>query len=176
MAITIDWGTGIINVPKMDLVLIQSAPTEIRELDLNVFRLNLKEEENSVDGISFLRTHKHNTTVAVGGVVLARVIEIINGYTVTFEDGQYAVNLVGANSNVSEVVNVNQVSIRSSNSAGLQDSAVLFSAAEKIREMYILAGLELGTPAIATPAGTTAGEVEVSYAGDGINSLTVTRQ
>lgn len=37
----------------------------------------------------------------------------------TFEDGQYAVNLIGANSNIADRVNVNQVSVRSANSAGL---------------------------------------------------------
>ena len=52
-------------------------------------------------------------------VTRGRVVEIINGYTVTFEDGQYAVNLTGANSNISDVANVNQVSIRAANSAGL---------------------------------------------------------
>jgi hypothetical protein len=57
--------------------------------------------------------------VDVGGVVLARVVEIINGYTVTFEDGMYRVTLVGANSNISDVTNLNQVSIASTNSAGL---------------------------------------------------------
>jgi hypothetical protein len=34
----------------------------------------------------------------------------------------YAVNLVGANSNVGEVTNVNMVSVRTSNSAGLVHS------------------------------------------------------
>ena len=67
--------------------------------------------------------------MSVGGVILARVIQIINGYTVTFEDGQYAVNLVGANSNVGDVVNVNQVSVRSANSAGLQDLSTLLASA-----------------------------------------------
>jgi len=46
------------------------------------------------------------------------VVEIINGYTVTFEDGQYRVTLLGANSNVADVTNVNQVSIQPNNSAG----------------------------------------------------------
>ena len=54
---------------------------------------------------------------------------MINGYTVTFEDGQYAVNLVGANSNVGDRVNVNQVSVRSANSAGLQDLSTILSSA-----------------------------------------------
>jgi len=119
MAISIDWGQKIINVPKADLTLVQSSPTEIRELDINSFRLSLRDLEDDDAGMNFDSTHTHNTTVNVGGVSLARVIQIINSYTITFEDGQYAVNLVGANSNVGDVVNVNQVSVRASNSAGL---------------------------------------------------------
>ena len=119
MAITIDWDDKIIQVPRNDLLLVQSAPTEIRELDIDAFRLELKALEASAEGMPFVDTHNHNPPVTVGGVTLARVIEIINGYTVTFEDGQYAVNLVGANSNIADVTNVNQVSVRSANSAGL---------------------------------------------------------
>lgn len=119
MAITIDWGTKVINVPKADTLLIQSSPTEIRQLDLDSFRLTLKNLEDSEDGMVFETTHNHVAPITVGGVTLARVVELINGYTVTFEDGQYAVNLVNANSNVGDNVNVNQVSVRSANSAGL---------------------------------------------------------
>lgn len=129
MAISINFGTKVIDIPKNDMTLIQSVPTEIRQLNLDTFRLTLKDLEDSEDGMAFERTHKHNTSVTVGGVTLARVIEIINGYTVTFEDGQYAVNLVGANSNVGDVVNVNQVSVRSANSAGLQDLSTILIAA-----------------------------------------------
>lgn len=136
MAITIDWGTKVISVPKADLTLIQSTPTEIRQLNLDTFRLTLKDLEDDPEGMPFDRTHNHNTSVTVGGVTLARVIEIINGYTVTFEDGQYAVNLVGANSNVGDVVNVNQVSVRSANSAGLQDLSTILSAAYQ-GEIYV---------------------------------------
>lgn len=125
MAITIDWGTRVIFIPRNDLTLIQLAPTEIRELNLNEFRMSLKDLEDSEDGIAFPDTHRHNTEVTIAGLVLARVIEIINGYTITFEDGQYAVNLVGANSNVADVVNVNQVSVRSQNSAGLISSMLI---------------------------------------------------
>lgn len=119
MAITIGWAAKIIYVPRADMALIQSSPLEIRELNLNVFRMALKALEASEEGMPFLDTHNHNAEVSVGGVTLAMVVEIINGYTITFEDGQYAVNLVGANSNVADVVNVNQVSVRSANSAGL---------------------------------------------------------
>lgn len=122
MAITINWLTKVINIPKADLTLVQSTPTEIRELNLNSFHLELRDIEDSEEGIVNLKTHTHNTEVSLGGITFARVIEIINGYTITFEDGQYAVNLIGANSNVGDVVNVNQVSVRSQNSAGLISS------------------------------------------------------
>jgi hypothetical protein len=119
MAISINYLTRVISIPKADLTLVQSTPFEIRELDIDSFRLELKDIEDSVGGVPFVDTHRHNTAVNVGGVTLARVVEIINGYTVTFEDGNYAVNLSGANSNIGDVVNLNQVQIRSANSAGL---------------------------------------------------------
>lgn len=119
MAITINYLTKVISVPKADTQLVQSVPTEIRQLDIDLFRLTLKDLEDDEDGMPFLDTHNHTPPITVGSVTLARVVEIINGYTVTFEDGQYAVNLVSANSNIADVTNVNQVSIRSANSAGL---------------------------------------------------------
>jgi hypothetical protein len=119
MTISVDYRTRVISVLKSDLTLIQSSPIEILEMDLNWFRMQLKSWEDDPPGMVMPITHNHYAPVSVGGVTLARVVELINGYTVTFEDGQYAVNLVGANSNVGDNVNVNQVSVRSANSAGL---------------------------------------------------------
>lgn len=92
MAISVDYLTRVISVPKSDLTLLQSSPVEIRELDLNWFRLQLKSWEDDPAGMVMPTTHNHYPPVSVGGVTLARVIELINEYTVTFEDGQYAVN------------------------------------------------------------------------------------
>jgi len=129
VAITINWPTGVINVPREDMVLKQLTPVEIRELNLNSFRLTLKNLEDTPDGMGFLKTHVHNTEVQLGGLVFARVIEILEPYTVTFEDGQYTVDLVGANSNVGDRINANQVSVRSYNSAGLiSNSAIEYSS------------------------------------------------
>lgn len=126
MALSVDPATFIIHIPRADMTLVQSSPTEIRELNLNDFRLALKAWEAGGDGLNegatFLKTHTHNTEVSLGGLTFARTIELLAPYTVTFEDGQYAVNLVGANSNVGDRVNVNQVSVRSQNSAGLISS------------------------------------------------------
>ena len=150
MAISINWGTKVISVPRADMVLLQSTPTEIRQLSINTFRVALNELQADVSGMTFLATHDHNKAINLGGVVIARVIEIINGYTITFEDGQYAVNLVGANSNIADVTNVNQVSVRSSNSAGLQDLSTLLASAYQNQVVFSAVG-QSGTD---TPVGT----------------------
>ena len=122
MNVSVNWLTKTITIPKSELVQVQATPNEIYQLDLQAFRLALLDIQDSPDGIVYPDTHRHNTTVTVGGVTLARVIEIINDYMIEFEDGQYAVNLIGANSNVADRVVVNQVSVRSANSAGLVQS------------------------------------------------------
>ena len=116
MAISVNWATKVISVPQSYLSHLGGV---IYELDLDALRLDLKALEAGEAGMSFLDTHSHNTTVTLGGVTLARVVEFINGYTVTFEDGQYAVEAKGANSNIADVMNLNQVSLRTFNSAGL---------------------------------------------------------
>tara|TARA_R110002111_G_scaffold1288_1_gene8818 strand:+ start:2492 stop:3637 length:1146 start_codon:yes stop_codon:yes gene_type:complete len=158
MAITIDFATKIISVPRNDMTLLtdEDDPIEIRRLTINDFRIELRVLEASQAGIDDPDTHIHNPSVTVGGVVLARVVEIINGYSVTFEDGQYAVNLAGANSNIADVVNVNQVSVRSANSAGLQDLSTLLTAAYQGQVVFNTSG-QAGT---AIPVGTRATPVD----------------
>lgn len=114
--ISINHLTKVIFVPQADLTPVS---TGLYELDVNDFRLWLKDLEDDEAGIALPTTHRHNTEVTLGGVTLARTVEIINGYSITFQDGQYAVRLVGANNNIADVLNVNQVSLRSNNSAGL---------------------------------------------------------
>lgn len=113
--VSVDWPNKIINVPQSDLTLISGS---VYEHDVDDFRLALKALEDD-QGIPFPDTHRHTTSATIGGVTLARVVEIINGYVVTYEEGNYAVNLVGANNNIADVATVNGVSIRPSNSAGL---------------------------------------------------------
>jgi hypothetical protein len=122
MAITINWPTGVINVPKADLTLIQASP-EVRQIDLNWFRMQLKDLEDSDDGMIFPYTHNHNTEVTLSGLTYARIVEITNGYTVEFEDGQYTINCVGANHNLADVKVANQVSLIVNNAAGLISNA-----------------------------------------------------
>jgi len=116
MAITIDWDTKVISVPQADLTPIEGT---LYELDVDAFRLELKALEDTEEGMNFPDTHRHNTEVVIAGATYARTVEIINGYTVTFENGSYRVRLAGANNNILDVANLNSVSIAPQNSAGL---------------------------------------------------------
>jgi hypothetical protein len=136
VAVTVNFVTKIISINKVDMVLIQSTPTEIYQLDMDVLRTTLNDIMDNADGIVHDTIISHNAGVTVSGAILAQVIQFINGYTITFEDAQYAVNIVGANTDLGDKVNVNQVSVRTSNSAGLQDlnslQAASFSGAVAI--------------------------------------------
>lgn len=119
MAITIDWGPRIINVPQADLTLISGT---LYELDVDVFRLTLKDLEDDEAGAVFPDTHRHNTEVTLSGVTYARTVEIINGYTVSFQNTgtPYTVSCVGANHNIGDVTNFDGgMSLLIGNSAGL---------------------------------------------------------
>lgn len=152
----IDWANRIINVSRTGLTLVQASP-EIRLLDLDLFRLELKALEASEEGVSFLDTHEHVAPFDVGSVTLARAVKIINGYTCTFEDGQYAVNFDGANTNLAEVSNVNQVSIRPNNSAGLTFSREV--QIQSFEGAQIWVDTLLGQSGTAYPIGTPASPV-----------------
>lgn len=144
MAISINPLTFVISIPKTDMSLVQSSPFEIRELDINAFRLELKAWEDD-EGITFQKTHNHNTEVTISGVILARVVEILEPYTITFEDGNYAVNLIGANSNISDKINLNSVSVRSANSAGLTTPASPSDIASAVWSSLIINNQTVGT-------------------------------
>ena len=151
MPITVDWPNKVVEIPRNDMPLVQSNPIEIRSLDLQQLHLTLRALEAG-DGIDYPHTHDYVLPFDVGGTSLAPVLAMINDYTVRFEDGQYAVNLIGANSNVGDVVNINQVSVRSSNSAGLTFSEQI--NAQSFVEQAISIDANDGFPGTAFPTGT----------------------
>jgi len=119
MAISVNWITGEIFVPKADTQLVSLGPPEVRQHDTDAFRLELKDLEDDAEGRPWPRTHNHNLPVTIAGVTYARTFEVIPPYFVTYEDGQYRVSLTGSNNNIIDVATVNQVGIISNNSAGL---------------------------------------------------------
>lgn len=114
--ISINCATKVISVPLADLTLVSPG---IYRLDIEDFRLWLKDWEDSELGMAMPDTHRRNAPVTLSGTTYAQQLEIINGYTVTFENGSYRVRVVGGNHNIADVMNSNSVSIEIGNSAGL---------------------------------------------------------
>ncbi len=152
---------------------IQSSPYEIRELDIDLFRAALKDLEDDVEGMTFLDTHRHVSSSSIGGVTLAKIVEIINGYTITFENDTYAVSISGGNTNIIDVTNLNSVSVRSSNSVGLVD----FDPNKYILELWTKHGLNPENPFTHTPTRfyDEDGTIDQEVTGDGESNTTVTR-
>jgi hypothetical protein len=118
MTVSINWPTGVITIPQNQLTFISGSTYS---LDVDAFRLALKDLEDSEEGQVWPDTHRHSTASTLSGVVYARQVEILAPYTVTFEDvgTPYTVSCIGANHNLADVKNVNQVSLIIGNSAGL---------------------------------------------------------
>jgi hypothetical protein len=202
MPISINWLTKVIHVPQSYLTPVGP---DSYELDVNQFRLDLKNIEDGGEGMYFEDTHRHNTEVVLAGVTYARTFEVINGYQVEFEDGQYQVRLYGANHNLSDVKVLNSVSIIAQNSAGLQTvniagggeapsaaqvaaavwtyvTRTLTSAAgltteqaTQLAEVHKIHGLKTGVPLVVAPTTRTAGDVSQSIGQSG-DTVTITRQ
>lgn len=137
MAITIDYSDQttpeyVINIPRTDMTLVQSSPTEIRELDIDTLRTTLNDLMDDPEGMPYPTNHVHTAPLTVAGITLARVVEILDPYVIQFEDGQYNVNVTGGNSNISDVVVKNQVGVNTANSGGLIEVAVAGVAPEDI--------------------------------------------
>lgn len=119
MAYSVNWGTKVITIPKADTDFVSASP-DVRELDVTVLWNTLIDIEETDAAMSFPPIVENTAPkVLTTELTLGRCVLIINGYTLTFEDGLYAVNIIGGNSNLSQVVNKNSVSVNTDNSAGL---------------------------------------------------------
>lgn len=120
MALSLNSATKVITVPQADLTLISGT---LYELDTNAFRLEVGQLLDDEDYIWMPYAFTHNTEVTVAGVTYARFIEMINGYSVEFENGSYSVRLAGSNNNIFDVeagvLVQNSVQVIPTNSAGL---------------------------------------------------------
>ena len=118
----IDWPNRVITVFQTDS-FISFAGGNVWDMDTDGFRRAVMQlEDDLLGGLAYPPVFSHNTTVLLGGIEYARIIEIINGYTITFDDvvsGAYVINLIGSNNNILDVTNLTTVQVRSNNSAGL---------------------------------------------------------
>lgn len=119
MAYAVDWSTKIITIPKADTTLVTSTPNEIRSLDVTTFWTAIHVIQASSVAMPFLPIMANTPPSVIAGITFARVVQLINGYTITFENGSYGVNIIGGNSNIKDNTNFNSVSVGSANSAGL---------------------------------------------------------
>jgi hypothetical protein len=132
MDVTFDYSDPaayVIQIARDSLTLIQASPVEIRQFNIDDFRWVLMDLQDNDDNIWAPTTHRHTPPFTISGVTLARVLEILEPYWLEFEDGQYNVNIVGGNSNVSDRTIKNSVGLNTANSAGLQDPFALQAAA-----------------------------------------------
>ena len=192
MAISIDFATKVITVPQADLVLVSGS---LYELDTETkFRADVNALMDDETGIVFDDPILHNTEVSIVGTTYARFIEVINGYSLTFENLLYTVRLVGSNNNLFDVeagiLNASgNVTVVGQNSAGLivvttgsgldagQD-AKLTSVEAKAEELWTLLGLKVGVKITITPSGidSESGDIEIDFTGDGVSSTVMDRQ
>lgn len=158
--ISIDYSTFIIYVPKSYTQLVSLDPQtglEVRQINLTTFSQDLANLQDDELGMWASTAFEYTAPIQVGGVQLAPVVVILSPYTVEFEDGQYAVQLNGANTNLQDKVIVNQVSIRPNNSAGLTFSDIINEQSYQGASVWI--DSTDGLPGTQFPRGTPTDEV-----------------
>lgn len=124
MALSIDPATRVITIPKSDLTPVSGT---LYVLNTESFRNAMNALLDDEDYIWMPDWAIRNKPVEVGGVTLAQTIQMINGYSITFDDSggtdAYSVRLEGSNNNLFDIqngiLNQNLVQVIPTNSAGL---------------------------------------------------------
>lgn len=176
MAITVDWITKTFSVPQADLTLVSGTL-----FDLNTetqFRQPVNAIMAGEEGIVFEDPMRHFTQVTISGVTYARLIEVINGYNVTFTPNtQWTARLQGSNNNIFDVqggvLNQNQVQVIPNNSAGLINADISEQTVEGTRT--VRGALRLILSALAGKlSGAATTTVTIRDADDTKNRITAT--
>lgn len=182
MAISIDYPSGNIFIPKGDTTLLglDAQGNQIREFDVLQFWRDLRAAEDSEEGRAFPRILDSDPPQTAFD--LARSVLITVYYFVEFDDASgtdaYKVRLALANNNIADQQILNLVQLQSSNSAGLAQSSLIDQTNQRTTELWQNEGLEVGNPLTVTPASrsTQDNTIDLDLTGDGISSTTVTRQ
>ena len=186
MALSLDPATRVITVPQADLTFVSGT---LYTLDSDQFRKDVMTLLASEPYAWLPDAYRHNTEVTVAGVTYARTIEIINGFSVTFEDtgSAYTVRIEGSTNNIFDVENgilnpTALVTVISTNSAGLQTvtsgSGLDPTQSTQLQEIYKLLGLDAAVTVTITPTGvdTSDAAIDINFTGDGVNTTTMDRQ
>ena len=112
-------------MPESYLVLVGGT---LYDLDTNKFRIDVITLLSDQYHIWMPDAFEHATLATIVGTDLARRIQLINNYSIEFEDGRYSVRLIGSNNNFFDVAGgflvQNSVQVIPGNSAGLVQSSV----------------------------------------------------
>ncbi|HMA78370.1 MAG TPA: hypothetical protein VKP88_04545, partial [Candidatus Paceibacterota bacterium] len=98
------------------------------------FVLDIKALESSEPGRVFPTIVNFTSTNSLSGTEFAALIDINDYYSITFEDGAYQLVLNGANSNITDVLNLNSVQVIPQNSAGLVSLAEINNALKSVND------------------------------------------
>jgi len=113
---SVNWTSKVITIHKADMVHNGGVDYELQMAD---FHDKIRQLEYEFDeGMSQVQILEFTPVKVISGVTYAAFYEVINGYTVTFEDDTYKVVITGGNNNVYDIYNVNSVSVGSYGSAG----------------------------------------------------------
>jgi hypothetical protein len=185
MAISIDYNVYpyIINVPKSDTTFIDFDPIngrERRSMDINSFRLQLDDWNDDPENAWAPDTHVNTVPNDIGSIVLGRALTITNDYRVQFEDGQYSVSLLGANSNISSFTIVNGVLPIPNNTVGLAQisvgSGLSVQEQTMLLKIYQVLQLDPNAPVTTTETQTSFDDVVITHVGDPEVQIISTRQ
>lgn len=146
MPLTVDGPSGIIDVPQADLTY--DALNDVYVLDSDTFRLELRDWEDSAEGMAWTKTHDHETESTLAGTTFARKVIIRTPWQVRFENtgSAYTVRIEGSNNNLldpSVLIPTPLVSYVSTNSAGLivRESGVSGLTAEESAALSLVLSL-----------------------------------
>lgn len=118
MPLSVDWPNKFITIPKSELTLIDGTRYKIT---VDYWWQLLREMNASEEGIVF--DTMYNSTAATSST--PQIVDLINGYTASFEDGAYSVEFVNGNTNWREVEVKNQVGVGTNNTTGFIDPVFL---------------------------------------------------
>lgn len=161
MALSIDQGTRVITIPQADLTFVSGA---LYELNTETFRNSMNDLMDDEEHIWMPDYAVRNAPVTVAGTTFAQTIEIVNGFSVNFENLAYSVRLAQSNNNLFDVesgilVVSALVTVIGQNSAGLvlAGSALTGAQADQLAEIHNDRGLDSGDPKTVTEnaAGTS---------------------